>query len=225
MVLFMNEYIFLLHLLLSACLLWPFLRLGKEALFAWVTLQPILANLFVLKQVALFGFTVTCSDVYAVSSALGLNLLQEQYGKECAKKAVWASFLLLVFFVIMAFWHLLYYPSASDYTHNAYSAILSSTPRLVAASVASFLCVQWFDLQFYAYLRAQREKLSLFGRNIISLTMSQFIDTLLFTFLGLYGIVSELFDVFLVSFCIKLAIAILLSLTTTKKGAYGSLSV
>lgn len=221
----MNEIIFLLHLAVAALFLWPFIRLGKSGLMCWIGLQPILANLFVLKQITLFGFTVTCSDVYAVSTALGLNLLQEYYGKEAAKKAVWVSFMLLGFFVVMSCIHLLYTASAQDYTQNAYNLILSATPRLVGASIISFLCVQWFDVQFFGFLKTKADRLSLFSRNIMSLSVSQCIDTLLFTVLGLWGLVSELFDVFVVSFIVKLSIALLLSLSTIRKGSYEQLPV
>jgi queuosine precursor transporter len=221
----MNETLFLLHLVIAAAFLYPFMKMGKSGLMCWICLQPILANLFVLKQIHLFGLTVTCSDVYAVSCALGLNMLQEYYGKDVAKKAVWCSFMLLVFFVVMAGMHLLYTASADDYTQGAYTQILSSTPRLVGASIVSFLVVQWFDVQFYGFLKTRFKKLSLFGRNITSLSVSQFIDTVLFTVLGLWGLVSELFDVFLVSFVIKLTIALLLSLSTMRKQTHAHVSV
>ncbi len=221
----MNEYVFFLHLIIAAVFLVPFIKLGKQALICWICLQPILANLFVLKQILLFGFTVTCSDVYAVSTALGLNLLQEYYGKESAKKAVWISFMLLLFFVVMSAIHLLYQASEQDYAQSAYVLILSATPRLVAASIVSFFCVQWLDVQFFGFLKTKAHRLSLFTRNILSLSVSQFFDTVLFTFLGLWGLVSELFDVFLVSFIVKLTIALLLSLSTMRKQTHDSVSV
>lgn len=213
----MNETLFFLHLFAVCLFLWPALKKGKEGLFCWIGLQPILANLFVLKQIELFGFIVTCSDVYAVSTALGLNLLQEYYGKEAAKKAVWLCFYLLVFFVAMSLVHLLYLASPLDNTQHAYMQIFSATPRLVVASIVSFSLVQWLDVQFFGFLKKKFAKTSLFTRNIMSLTLSQFVDTLLFTFLGLWGLVSMLFDVFLVSFFIKLSIALLLSLSSLKK--------
>ncbi len=221
----MNECLFLLHLAIAALFLWPVLRLGKESLICWIGMQPILANLFVLKQITLLGFTVTCSDVYAVSCALGLNLLQEYYGKQAAIKAVWISFIALVFFVVMTSLHLEYLPSQHDYTQSAYELILSVAPRLVGASIVSFLIVQWFDVQFFGLLKKKASKLPLFIRNILSLTLSQFIDTLLFTFLGLWGLVSDLFDVFFVSFIVKLSITLALSISTMKKRTYEQLPV
>lgn len=221
----MNEFYFISHLFIVSLFLWPALRFGREGLIAWVALQPILANLFVLKQIELFGFTVTCSDVYAVSTALGLNMLQEYFGKEAAQKTVRLCFYLLVFFVGMSLFQLLYHPSIHDTTHAAYSTILSVSPRLVAASIASFVCVQLLDVQFFAFLKRYSNRLSFFLRNLTSLTLSQFVDTLLFTFLGLWGIVNDLFDVFLVSFIIKLAISLALSLSSLKSRNYEPVSL
>jgi uncharacterized integral membrane protein (TIGR00697 family) len=48
------------------------------------------------------------------------------------------------------------------------------------------------------------------ARNYFALTISQLIDTLLFSFLGLYGIVANIFDILILSFCLKLlAIALM----------------
>ncbi len=213
----MNEILLILHLFIAGLFLWPCMKFGKTGLMCWIGLQPVLANLFVLKQISLYGFTVTCSDVYAVNCALGLNLMQEYYGKEEAKKGVWISFIMLVFFVLMSLIHLLYQASPHDYSQAAYQLILSTTPRLVMASITAFLCVQWFDVQFFHFLKTKANHLSLFTRNCICLTLSQFIDTLLFSILGLWGLVSEILDVILISFLIKLSIAFILNLSTLKR--------
>ena len=62
----MNELIFLFHILLVLSFVLGALRLGKNALLSLLALQAILANLFVVKQISLFGFAVTCSDVFAI---------------------------------------------------------------------------------------------------------------------------------------------------------------
>lgn len=216
----MNEWFFFLHLLLVCLFLWPARRFGQEGLIAWITLQPILANLFVLKQIDFFGYTVTCSDVYAVACALGLNILQEYYGKEAAKKTVRLCFYLMIFFLVMTQCQLWYKPSADDTAHGAYLAIFSPAPRLVIASIVSFVTVQIIDVQFFAFLKRRMANGSLLVRNCLSLTLSQFVDTLLFTILGLWGVVSHLFDVFLISFLIKCIISVLLSLSSIKSRSY-----
>lgn len=195
---FANEFIFLFHIFLVLMAVLVGLRLGKSALIAMVALQGVLANLFVVKQIFLFGFSVTCSDVFAVGCILSLNLLQEYFGKESAKKAAQVSLLTLVFFAIMSQVHLFYSPASFDITQGAFTAILSSTPRLIFASIATFYLVQKFDLFFFPLLKG---KLAI--RMAISLTVSQLFDTVLFSLLGLYGLVESIFDIVLMSFFIK----------------------
>lgn len=194
----MNELLFLTHILLVVGFVLISLRLGKGALIALIAIQGILANVFVVKQMSLFGFAVTCSDVFAIGAILSLNLLQEYFGKESARQAITVSFLSLLFFACMAQVHLLYAPTSFDATQSAFQTIFSSTPRIVFASIAVFYLVQQIDLRLFSLLKG---KFPL--RVAISLLASQLLDTVLFSFLGLYGLVEALFDVILVSFLIK----------------------
>src|SRR5581483_7233115 len=98
----MNELIFFLHLAIVLGFLYTSFKLGKEALIVWIAIQGVLANLFVIKQMHFFGFNVTCSDVFAIGSILGLNLLQRHFGKEVAKKTTWISFFFMSFFALMS---------------------------------------------------------------------------------------------------------------------------
>jgi uncharacterized integral membrane protein (TIGR00697 family) len=185
--------------------------MGKEALTAWVALQAVLANLFVLKQMLFFGYEVTCSDACAIGCILGLNLLQEFFGKESAVKAVWICFAAMLFTALMSQIHLLYAPSLHDTAHGAYQAILSSTPRLIAASLGTFFLVQQLDLRLFGALRKRCASAPLMVRNSLSLLLSQLLDTVLFSFLGLWGLVACLTDVICVSFFLKVLIILALA--------------
>jgi uncharacterized integral membrane protein (TIGR00697 family) len=177
--------------------------MGKNALIAIIALQAVFANLFALKQTALFGFSVTCSDAFVIGSILALNLLQEYYGKESAQKAVRVSFLSLLFFAVMSQIHLLYEPSPIDRMHGSFAAILSMSPRIVAASVATFYLVQKADVLFFGWLKSSFSQWPLPVRIGLSLMLSQLLDTVLFSFLGLYGIVESIVDVIALSYLIK----------------------
>ncbi len=207
----MNEALFFLHILIVLGFGFAALRLGPAVLTAWIVLQAIMANLFVIKQVCFLGFHVTCGDVFAIGSIFGINLLREYYPKEKAKQALWACFFAMLFFVVMAKVHLLYRPSSFDTTHSAFETILSASPRLLLASLAVFFVTQQIDLRLFTYLKRRFSSSPLTLRNGISVVMAQFLDTTLFSFLGLWGIVSHLFDIILVSFLIKLVVIALMS--------------
>lgn len=202
----MNEILFVAQSLLILGFALGAWKLGSGALTAWVAIQALIANLFVLKQITLFGFDVTASDAYAIGSLLGLNFLQEYFSKEEARRATWICFFFLIFFAIVSQLHLLYRPSPHDTTHSAFLTLLSPAPRLLIASMAVFFIVQQFDLRFFSFLKEALPQAGFAIRAGIALIVSQFLDTCLFSFAGLYGMVISMADIILVSFTVKLAV-------------------
>jgi uncharacterized integral membrane protein (TIGR00697 family) len=66
--------------------------------------------------------------------------------------------------------------------------------------------VQKLDIKFFDFLKINYPHLSFSMRAALCLVSSQFFDTLLFSVIGLYGIVSSLADIIFVSFSIKLIV-------------------
>lgn len=207
----MNELIFGLHCGLVILFVLIALRMGKEALIGWVAIQAILANLLVMKQITLFGCNATGSDVFAVGSILSLNLLQEYYGKQLARKAIWFTFLAMAFFAVMSQIHLLYHPSSYDTAQASFVKIFSAAPRLLFASLAVSFLVQQIDLRVFSFLKSKMKNTALVWRNAISLTLSQLLDTVLFTLIGLYGLVDSLLEIIVISFILKMVVISVLS--------------
>lgn len=199
----MNELIFLLHASMLSLFLLIALRFGKEALIALISLYGILANLFVTKQITLFGLAATASDAFIVAAILGLNLVQEYFGATIAKKAIWICFISLIAYTAATQLHLLYEPSNFDNTHGHFCALLQVMPRITAASIFVFFLVQQIDRWLYALLQKKFGTRFFLLRNYASLLFSQLIDTILFSFLGLYGIVENIASIILVSYTIK----------------------
>jgi uncharacterized integral membrane protein (TIGR00697 family) len=202
----MNEILFIFHVLLAIAFGFTALRMGQAALTAWVALQAVLANLFVIKQIPFFGLHASCSDVFAIGSILGLNLMREYYGNEASKKALWTCVFSMVFFATMAQVHLFYQPSFFDFAHPSYEVILGSSTRLLAASLGTFFIVQQTDLRLFSLLKTRFPFMPLTVRSGLCLTSTQLLDTVLFTFFGLWGLAYQLFDIILVSFLVKLAV-------------------
>jgi uncharacterized integral membrane protein (TIGR00697 family) len=203
----MNELVLIFHIFTVAAGSLLALRLGKAALTAFISICCILANLFVAKQVNLFGLTATAADALAVGAALGLNIMQEYFGKKAARSAIWISFAACSFYTILTQIHLAYEPSAFDITHGHYFMLLSTMPRIIIASLISYAISQYAD---YALFRQLKKLTSLpFAiRSYLSSTASQFLDTIIFTLLGLYGIVENVWHIILISFFIKCLILI-----------------
>lgn len=199
----MNELVFVIQSILIIGFALASLRLGREALVAWVTVQALIANLFVLKQINLFHLEVTASDSFAIGSLLGLNLLQEHFGREEANRATKICFFYMVFFTFISQLHLIYEPNLHDSTQSAFLTLFSPAPRLMIASMGVFFVVQQLDICFFDFLKKKMSTFSFAVRGGISLLLSQLLDTILFSFFGLYGIVTSVIDIIVVSFAIK----------------------
>lgn len=199
----MNELLFFLQILFAFSSTYLFFRQGKEALFVWLGILSLLANLFVSKQIVLFGMDVTASDVYAVTLIFTLNLLQEYWGKEQSRKGGMIAVVAQIAFLFFAEVHLRFQPNQHDASQQAYQTILGIYPRLLAASCLTLFIVQFFDRWFFALLNRWMKGAAFRWRNAIALSVSQLLDTALFSLLGLYGIVGNILDVFLMSFAIK----------------------
>ncbi|MCF7806105.1 MAG: queuosine precursor transporter [Simkaniaceae bacterium] len=204
----MNELLFFGHLTVIVAFTFIALRLGKEALMILIAVFALLANVFIVKETSLFGLTVTCTDAFAVGSLLALNLLQQYYGEQSAKKTALRSLLALAAFPVLSLIHLFYQPSIHDTAHEAYSIIFSHSPRIISASLFSFFIVQRIDILFFAFLKKNFSKVPLFILMAISLSITQTLDTIMFSFLGLYGIIHSLSHIILMTLVIK-GIAIL----------------
>ena len=201
-----NASLFFAHILIVLGFLFLALRNGKGAMQTFIALQAVFANLFVVKQMSLFGFSVTCSDVYAIGGILGMNVLQEYWGKEEARRSIWISFCSLVCFVVMTQVHLGYIPIAGEGTHQAFSVILSSMPRIATSSIVVYFLVQQFDVRFFGWLQRLWSGKVFSLRLAISLAITQLLDTVLFSFFGLYGLVDSIWDVIVLSWLVKCSI-------------------
>ncbi len=206
----MNHLIFIVHTTIISGLTIIFGRMGQAALTSYISLLFVLANIFVIKQMELLNFSVTCADAYIIGVSFGINLLQEIWGKKVAQKAIFISFACSIFYLVMGYLHLAYSPASYDTSHIHFAYLLTNTLRITIASFISYLIVQYADTIMYGYLKTKMHDNHFVVRNYISMLTSQLFDTILFSFLGLYGIVHNLTHIMIISYAIKVA-AIFLS--------------
>lgn len=165
-----------------------------EGLYCFSVLATIAANIEVLIVVNAFGMEMTLGNVLFASTFLVTDVISEVYGKEKATKAVnigiGASFL----FMILSQWWLLYTPSDSDFVMESMTTIFSNTPRLMIVSTVVYAICQRFDVWAYhkwwnfTTKKCGDSKKYLWVRNNASTLVSQFLNTLLYTFGAFYGI-------------------------------------
>tara|TARA_Y100000768_G_scaffold303755_1_gene237678 strand:+ start:688 stop:1362 length:675 start_codon:yes stop_codon:yes gene_type:complete len=204
-----NTLLFLFGCLFTASMgLWAH-RFSRDLLAGLAMLQVVLANLFVLKQIHLFGFNATASDLLSVGACFAVNLFHEGYGKVATQRLIKAMWVCMAFTGVISQVVLFYEPSQYDFMHKHYHALLSNSPRIFLASLVVFYISQQINLRLYRWFREAFPQQSLPMANAFSLGISQIADTALFLFAALYGIASQLLELFIISYLIK-AITILL---------------
>lgn len=219
----LNEIIFFLYCLIVCIFTLIALYYGKETIIAFVCILSVLLNFLILKEINLFGLTATACDALGVGITLSLNLIQEHFNYYLAKKTIWISFFCSLFYLIITQLHIQYIPSAYDVSAIHYNFLLTPGPRIIIASLGVYLIVQHLETKLYKYLSTKLNNFIL--RNYTSVSITQFIDTVLFSFLGLYKIneglsnVSTILEIILISYIIKIiTIAISIPiLSITKK--------
>lgn len=207
----MNELIFFAHAIIISITAGIGARLGKEALVSLICIQAILSNIFVSKQIILFGLFATCSDAFSVGSSICLNLLQEKFGKEIAKKAIYISFFTLLFYLVMSQIHLWYMPASVDFMQEHYQLLLGQMPRIIIASLVAYFISQQTDRALYGFINEKLQWKNFILKNYASLLTSQLLDTILFSFLGLYGSVENVWHIIFLSYIIKVVTIIVIT--------------
>lgn len=202
----MNEIIFGLHVIIIAASSLGALFLGKETLACFIGLLGILSNLFVTKQIVLFGLTVTSSDAFAVGGIFGLNLMQEYFGRQAAEKTIRLGLFMMLFYLLATIIHIWYSPAPADIMQPHFVKIFELMPRITISSLVVYFVVQSLDARLYGFLQKLFHGKYLLARSTISLVISQFFDTALFSFLALYGVVESIVDIMIVSLIIKLVV-------------------
>lgn len=215
----MNELLFLSFAFFLLILNLIAFRLGKVYMFGLIAIFSITMNIFVTKQFELFGLMVTGGNALYGALFLLTDLLSEHYGKKEALKAVGVGFVTSLIFIVATQVLLAFQPNEMDFAQESLSTIFSLTPRILCGSLLAYAIAQTFDVWMYAKIREWTKEKYLFLRNNGSTILSQFIDSIIFTAVGLTafsfipfeGIIpAEIFwEVTFATYAIKVIVAII----------------
>ena len=77
-----NELIFILQTVVGLAFTLVAFRMGRSWLYGYIAVCIVLANIFVTKQIILFGIAATGGNVVYGAVFLATDLLAEHYGKK-----------------------------------------------------------------------------------------------------------------------------------------------
>lgn len=159
----------------------------------------LLLGLFVASLIAanLIGAKITQFWIIEVSvgifaypvTFLITDVIEEVHGKEKTKMFVWVGFASMMFVMaITALSVSLPFAARSYVQADQYNAVFGISLRFFFASAVAFLISQYHDIWAFNYWKAKTNGRFLWLRNNASTIVSQFVDSVVFMFIGLYYI-------------------------------------
>ncbi|MCK4824106.1 queuosine precursor transporter [bacterium] len=169
----------------------------------------VVANIIASKIVTFGPFVVPAAVIVYASTFPITDILSEKWGKQQARKAVWAGFyanvVLVVAILIAINWTAA--PFAKDFSEK-FASVLGLVPRVVLASMVAYLLSQHHDIFAFHFWRDKTGGKHLWLRNNASTMVSQAIDTVIFITIAFYGVM-DIAPLMIGQYVVKIIIAII----------------
>ncbi len=206
-----NEMLFLVQTVIILSLTLGALRMGKDYLKAFVAAGIVLANIFVTKQIRLFGLDATGGNIIYASIFLATDLLSEHYSKKDAQDAVKIGFLAALLYLVCTQFILKYVPSDYDTVHDGMQGIFAFAPRIILASMLAYVVSQFHDVWTYNAIMSKTGRKMLWLRNNGSTWISQLIDSFLFAVVAFLGVLPlpVVWQIAISTYLLKVLVALL----------------
>lgn len=201
--LFFNEFIFFIQIIAVSFFGLGSVLFGSAGCASFITLCALLSNLFIQKQIMLFGLSIVACDALSIGSDIGIHLMYEYFGPNTTKKTIWLCLYISIFFITIAQLFLWYQPNSFDITSSAYTTILAPMPFIITSSCLVALATKALNYAIYHALSLRWGTAHFFKKNIIALLVSQLFDTIAFSCIALSGTVHSVLHVILFSLLIK----------------------
>lgn len=157
-------------------------------LMAISTGAMLIANIISGKQFAVFGVALPCAVLVFPITYILSDVFSEVYGYKWSRRSAWAAFGMNLF-AVLAFQLALLLPGAAWFDGQAaFELVLGNTPRLLAASLLSYMAGDWINDIIFQKMKKRDKHNKRFGtRSLVSSLCGEFADSLIFVpaaFLG-----------------------------------------
>ena len=146
----------------------------------------IISNILASKTFSLYDIILPCGVVIFPLVYIVGDVLTEIYGFTLAKRTIYLGFIINLIAVI-AYQIAIFLPGTDLATSNAFSIILGSTPRILIASLISYLVGSYVNAYFMKILK-ERYTNYLFARCSISTLFGEGLDAIIFITIAFAGL-------------------------------------
>lgn len=168
----------------------------------------LIANILSAKIVTFWGLVIPAAIVAYPLTFLMTDVIGEIWGKEQANQSVKIGFICQLISLVMIGLAILLPVAPFADNQEAFKGILSSSFRVVAASLVAYICSQSWDVWVFHKIREKSTKYKWIRNNVSTMT-SQIIDTAIFITIAFIGVVPNIWTMILSQYLIKVIYAAL----------------
>ena len=147
-------------------------KYGVEYLIAMFAASIVIANVVVSKVIEIGFFTATAGLVVYSITFLLTDTISEFWGKNEARKAIWAGFFSLLMMVATTQIAIRLAPASGWEGQEAFASVFSSTFRVSIASLIAYVIAQSHDIWSYHFWLKKTGRKHLWLRNNASTWVS-----------------------------------------------------
>lgn len=179
----------------------------------WGVLQSLTVKLAAL-DLSFLGVGVLAFSFGSIAHALTFpctDVVAEIWGAKRARMMVYMGVVVYSVSTLMLYFATLVPPAEGWPLNDAYTALFSSGPRILLASMCATVFAQLWDIYVFEKIKAITGQKHLWLRNCASTFGSQLFDTTLFYVIAFYGILptDTLVSLILGAYSLKLVIAVI----------------
>lgn len=160
----------------------------KEAMYVWIPVALIIANILTAKNIDIFGVSTTMGTLMFASVYLATDIINEKYGKKESIKALNIGIILLILFTIITQISLVFKPNAFDFINGSLKDVFSINLRITIASVVMCYLSNMLDIHLFEKIKSKTGNGKLWLRNNVATIVSNCLENYLFIFMAFVGI-------------------------------------
>lgn len=157
-----------------------------------VLMSNILAYKIASYDLGAFTLFAPASVIIFSVTYLLTDIVNERFGRGTTIQMIWVAFLAQLTTVVFILTAVALQPAPFWLDQEAYSRILLSAPRIIAARLFTFIIMETLDAYIFHWFKLKTNGKHLWLRNVASTLPAMTLDTILFVFLAFYGVLPVL---------------------------------
>jgi len=178
----------------------------------------LISNIASLKIIRVGPFVYDAGTLIFPLSYIFGDVLTEVYGYSASRKVIWTGFFCAIMMSLTLGLVAIIPPDASWQWNDAFRALFSLVPRIVAASLVAYCAGEFMNSYVLAKLKIYTNGRMLWTRTIGSTIVGEFVDSVIFVSIAFIGVLNfhTVVAIIISNYIFKTAVEIIMTPATYK---------